>query len=372
MERTHLDREYDSELQLLRDQISQMGTGVAEMIQKSTHALAERNSALAHRLIEFDREINRYEVDIDELCTRIMARRQPVASDLRFLTTGLKLVTDLERVGDLCVNICERVIELSTEEAPETYGDLTEMAGVTEKMVREAIQAFMNRDPDLAREVIAMDRTVDAYFAQMFRDLLTSMMEDPKNVYRATRFQSIARNLERIGDHATNLAEMVIFMVQGQDIRHPGQIERPEHWYTPHGVLFLCVRNAARSQMAEGWARRLLPLGVRIWSAGSDPAPAVNPYAVLVMREVGIDISRQYPKRISDVALGDVDSVVTLCSEEICVTLPRDIRHATWVYADPTKVQGSEDDVLNAFRQVRDDLKDRVAELANRPIAASR
>jgi len=372
MERIHSDREYENELHQLRDQISQMGTGVAEMIGKSTRALVERNSAVAHRLIEFDREINRYEVDTDDLCMRILARRQPVASDLRFITTGLKLVTDLERVGDLCVNICERVIELSTEAAPETYGNLTEMADMAERMVREAINAFMNRDPDRAREVIAMDRTVDAYFAQMFRELLTSMMDDPKNVYQATRFQSISRNLERIGDHATNLAEMVIFMVQGQDIRHPGQIEGPEHAYTPHGVLFLCVRNAARSQMAEGWARRLLPLGVRIWSAGSDPAPAVNPHAVRVMREVGIDISRQYPKRISDVALGDVDTVVTLCSEEICVTLPSEIRHATWVYADPTRVKGSEEDVLEAFRQIRDDLKTRVAELANRPIEASR
>src|SRR4029434_8035558 len=179
-------------------------------------------------------------------------------------TSGPNLVPDLERVGELCVNIGERVIELSTEEAPETYGNLTEMADVTERMVREAIKAFMNKDPERAREVIAMDRMVDAYFAQMFRELLTSMMEDPKNVYRATRFQSIARYLERIGDHATNLTEMVIFMVQGQDIRHPERIERPEHWYTPHGVLFLCVRNAARSQMAEGWARQLLPVGVRI------------------------------------------------------------------------------------------------------------
>jgi arsenate reductase len=166
---------------------------------------------------------------------------------------------------------------------------------------------------------------------------------------------------------------MVIFMVQGQDIRHPGQIERPEHSYMPHGVLFLCVRNAARSQMAEGWARQLLPVGVRIWSAGSDPAPVVNPNAVHAMREVGIDISRQYPKRISDVALGDVDTVITLCSEEICVTLPTGIRSTTWDYPDPTKARGSEEEILDAFRRIRDDLKLRVEGLAARPdVAASR
>lgn len=362
MKLPHSDKEYESELQDLKTRISQMGASVADMIASSMRAFVERNTELARRMIQFDHQINRFEVETDELCMRILARRQPVASDLRFITTGLKLVTDLERIGDLCVNICERVIEMNEEE-PLWPDDLPEMAEIVEGMVREALAAFISGDSDRAQHVIERDRVVDVYHAQMFRELLTYMTQDPKNVSRATRVQFIARYLERIGDHATNLAEMVIFMAHGKDIRHLGRIEERAAAHRPHGVLFLCTQNSARSQMAEGWARKLLPPGIRIWSAGSQPADRVNSYAVRVMSEVGINISKQYPKRISDVALGDVDTVITLCADEVCVALPGEMQHATWVFPDPSTVSSSEEDALNTFRQIRDDLKIRIEAL---------
>ncbi|HCF59835.1 MAG TPA: phosphate transport system regulatory protein PhoU [Myxococcales bacterium] len=222
MARLHTDRGYEAELHRLREQLLLMGAKVEELIAGSMRSLRERDAALARKTIADDDEIDRLEVDIDELCLRILARRQPVASDLRFLTSSLKLVTNLERIGDLGVNICERAIELMEEPPLKPYVDLPRMAEAAQAMVREALDAFVAGDPERARRVIAQDREVDELNNQLFRELLTYMMEDTGNVYRATRLQSIAKYLERIGDHATNLAEEVVFMLKGKDIRHRG------------------------------------------------------------------------------------------------------------------------------------------------------
>ncbi len=217
----HTDRSYEEELDQLRQKILMMGAKVEATIANAVKALTERDDALAKDSMQADHEINRMEMDNDELCLRILARRQPVASDLRFITTALKLVTDLERIGDLGVNISERVIELNQEPPLKPYVDLPIMAEQALSMVRDALDAFVNRDADKAQGILERDNVVDAYYAQIFRELLTYMMENPRNIYRATRLQSIGKYLERIADHATNLAEMVVFMVRGQDIRHP-------------------------------------------------------------------------------------------------------------------------------------------------------
>ena len=220
MARQHTDKEYEGELKTLREHVLLMGAKVEEMIASSVRALVERDSDLARRMIDYDHQINRLEVETDELCLRILARRQPVASDLRFITIALKLVTDLERIGDLGVNICERVLELNQEPPLKPVTNLRNMADAAQGMVREALDAFVAGDAERAQQVIARDAVVDESYHQIFRELLTYMMEDPRNIYRATRLQSIAKYLERIGDHATNLAEMVVFMVKGKDIRH--------------------------------------------------------------------------------------------------------------------------------------------------------
>src|SRR5215213_8470559 len=254
---TLTDREYDAELSRLHDQLLLMGAKVEEMIANSMRALTERDSELARRMIEYDHQVNRLEVEIDELCLRVLAKRQPVASDLRLITIALKLVTDLERIGDLGVNICERVIELNMEPTLKPYVDLPRMAQIAQAMVRDALDAFVSADADRAQEVIDRDHEVDAYYGQVFRELLTFMLEDPRNIYRAIRAQSIAKYLERIGDHATNLAEMVMFMVLGKDMRHLGSMRKDDAGQRmPRGILFMCVQNTARSQMAEGLARK--------------------------------------------------------------------------------------------------------------------
>ncbi|MGB8298969.1 MAG: phosphate signaling complex protein PhoU [Polyangia bacterium] len=219
--REHTDREFEQELRHLREQLLLMGSHVEAIIGGSLRALLARDSALAQRTIEADRIIDRLEIEIDGLCLQILARRQPVASDLRFVTMVLKAVTDLERMGDLGVNISERVLELNDEPPLKPYVDLPRMADETQMMLRESLDAFVAKDADRARRVIARDKIIDDLYAQIFRELLTYMMEEAKNVYRATRLQSIAKYLERIADHATNLAELVVFMVKGNDIRHP-------------------------------------------------------------------------------------------------------------------------------------------------------
>jgi phosphate transport system protein len=223
MSRVHLDREYEAELRKLREDLLLMGAKVEDMLISSMRALERRDSELAARTIEVDQEINRLEMSIDELCLRILARRQPVASDLRFITIALKLVTDLERMGDLGVNICERIVELNQEEPLKPYVDVVNMAEATQRMLRDALDAFVEGDIERAYSVIERDHIVDAYYTSLFRELLTYMMENPRNIFRATRVQSIAKYIERMADHATNLAEMVIFMVRGKDIRHGGR-----------------------------------------------------------------------------------------------------------------------------------------------------
>lgn len=355
------DREYNSELDKLHDQLLLMGAKVEEMISSSMQALVKRDSELARHTIVLDRDVNRMEIEIDDLCLRILARRQPVASDLRLIATGLKIVTDLERIGDSAVNICERVVELNTEPVLKPYVDIPRMAEIAQGMVRDALDAFVNKDPVRAAEVVERDRLVDAYYGQVFRELLTYMMEEPRNIYRAVRAQSVAKYLERIGDHATNVAEMVIFMVGGKDVRHVGSMaDLEESKRMPRGILFLGRQNAARSQMAEAIARQLFPPGVNIASAGSEPAKAVNPYAVRAMQEAGIDIAGQRPKAVADVPIGGMDTIITLCAEESCPLAPGGLTQHHWPLDDPASVRGSDEEITAAFRKTRDEIRQRL------------
>jgi phosphate transport system protein len=219
--REHTDRDYEAELGELRKAFMRMGLEVEDMIAGAMKALIERDSELAKQIYQADHQINLLEVDIDERCIRILARRQPVASDLRFIATALKSNTDLERIGDMVANICDRVIELNQEPPIRSYDTLQLMGAAAAGMVHDALAAFVARDADRAEQLLGRDRAVDDYYGQLFEELLHDMMADPKNVYRATRLQSIAKYLERIADHATNLAEMVVFLVKGKDIRHP-------------------------------------------------------------------------------------------------------------------------------------------------------
>jgi phosphate transport system protein len=220
MVKTHIDRSYEAELNSLRERLLEMGGLVEAAIADSVRAIVERDAALAEQVIRKDRTVNRMEVDIDGACRRILALRQPAASDLRFITTALKIVTDLERMGDLAVNIARRAVDLAQAPALQPLHDLGRLAALSEAALAKALDAFVTADPAKAEEVLEADDHLDALYLKIFNHLLTTMMEDPRTIRRATSVMFSAKHLERFGDHATNLAEMVIFMVRGTDVRH--------------------------------------------------------------------------------------------------------------------------------------------------------
>ncbi|HTG82599.1 MAG TPA: phosphate signaling complex protein PhoU [Geobacteraceae bacterium] len=220
MEREHFSKIYDTELNEIREKLLEMGGKVETMIDNAMKSLVERDSQLAERTIAYDHEINHLEVEIDERCLQVLATRQPAARDLRFLTLALKIVTDLERIGDQCAAIAKRATELNLEPPLKPFIDLPRMAHWASVMVKEALDAFVRSDEALAIKVCKDDQFVDDLNEQIQRELLTFMIEDTATITRAIKINYISKCLERIADHATNVAEMVIFMVKGKDIRH--------------------------------------------------------------------------------------------------------------------------------------------------------
>jgi phosphate transport system protein len=225
--RLHTDRRYEEELKALHQQILEMGGFVEKQIVNAIAALVRRDSELARETIARDHTANRMDVDIDELCIRLLALHQPAARDLRLITTGLKITTDLERIGDMAVNIGERVLELNEEPQLKPFIDIPQMADIAQRMLRQSLDAFVREDTELALKVCAEDDSIDALNNQLFRELLSYMAENPSTVTRAARLLFVSKYLERIADHATNIAEMVVFMVKGTSIRHLDHL--PEH-----------------------------------------------------------------------------------------------------------------------------------------------
>ena len=211
---------FDEELRSLKEKVLKIGSLVETAIHDSIRSLVERDSDIAKKVIKRDHEINALDVQIDEECTRLIALRQPKARDLRFIITTMKITTDLERMGDLAVNIAERALELNEEPQLKPYIDIPRMAEISQDMVRDALDAFVRGCTKLPYEVIKREDEVDDLTEQVFNELLIFMMRDPKTVTRATRISYVAKYLERIADHATNIAEMVLYLCQGKMVRH--------------------------------------------------------------------------------------------------------------------------------------------------------
>jgi phosphate transport system protein len=221
----HIDRNYEAQLDELRQRLMRMAAIVESMIGTAIRALVDGNVELAKETIRRDRSVNRLELEADSLCTEILARWQPVASDLRFVTIALKMVTDLERIGDLAVNICERVPDMVERPQPWDFKAIESMADVVRGMIHDAIEAFVTADTDRAQGVIDRDEEVDEIYHTMFRDMVATMKGNPGTLVRdGIHVLSVAKWVERMADHSTNLAEQVVFMVKGKDVRHIGKL----------------------------------------------------------------------------------------------------------------------------------------------------
>jgi phosphate transport system protein len=211
---------FDEELGHLKEKLLRMGSLVEEAIKNSVQSLVERDNELAQKVIDNDRLVNTLDVEIDEESIRLIALKQPKATDLRFITTAMKITTDLERMGDLGVNIAERALELNQEPVLKPYIDIPKMTEIARGMTRDALDAFVRKDRKLAMDVIMRDDEVDDLKHAVLQELAFFMAQDPTTAFRAMKVSFVAQYLERIADHATNIAEMVIYLVEGKIIRH--------------------------------------------------------------------------------------------------------------------------------------------------------
>lgn len=216
-------RHFDRDIEELKQLLLRMGAMVEDAMSQSIRALLERDTAIAEQVIAADNEIDQMELEIDQHTIELIAKMQPAAVDLRFVATAMKITPELERIADLAQDVCERAIELNREPQLKPMVDLPRLARTAQEMVRQALDAFVRRDAELARAVIVMDDEVDNMTEQSFRELLTYMLEDPRNISRAIRLTFIGKYFERMGDGATNICEMVVFLVEGKVIKHQNQ-----------------------------------------------------------------------------------------------------------------------------------------------------
>lgn len=223
-----MDTHFQRELEALKQNLLKMAALVEEGIREAVQSLVKRDSQLAQKTFEGEDRINKLEITIEDMCLKLLALRQPMAADLRFITAAMKIITDLERMGDQAVNIAERSITLMQEPQLKPYIDIPRMTEIAQSMVKDVLDAFVNRDSKLARSVCERDDLVDGLNDQVFRELLTYMISDPKTITRSVHLMIVCRCLERIADHATNIAEDVIFMVDALVIKHHADVREKD------------------------------------------------------------------------------------------------------------------------------------------------
>jgi phosphate transport system protein len=219
-ERRHTSSHYEMELQEIKNALIYIGVLTEKAIQMAMQSLTERNSDIAHKVIKDDEEIDKMDTELEERCIKILALRQPTAIDLRFITTAIKITGHLERIGDMAVNIAEKAIQLNEEPKLKPYIDLPRMADLVAEMIKDSLDSFIRSDLRMAEKVRQTEQVTDDINEQIFRELLTFMMEDSKSIHRALLIMQVSKNLERIADHAKGIADMVTYMVTGDCVRH--------------------------------------------------------------------------------------------------------------------------------------------------------
>jgi phosphate transport system protein len=213
-------RHFQQELQLLQGKLLEMSALVESAVYRSVQGVVEKNEELAQQVLKNEARINQLEIEIDDMAISLLVLQQPLAADLRLVTAAIKINNDLERMGDLAVNIAESALSLMKDPVIRPLIDIPHIAGLAQSMVRKALDAFVNRDTELARSVLASDDAVDNMRTANYHELISFMENNPQQISQALYLLSVVRNLERIADHATNIAEDVLFVVKGIDVRH--------------------------------------------------------------------------------------------------------------------------------------------------------
>jgi phosphate transport system protein len=213
-------RHFEQELEKLKAKLLEMGALVESAVYRSVQGVVEKDEDLAQQVLQNEARINDLEIEIDDMAIGLLVLQQPVAADLRLITVAIKINNDLERMGDLAVNIAQRALDLMREAIIQPMVDIPHIAGLVQSMVRKSLDAFVNRDPELARSVLAGDDAVDNLRTASYHELVSYMEKDRGNIPQALNLWSVIRNLERIADHSTNIAEDVLFLVKGVDVRH--------------------------------------------------------------------------------------------------------------------------------------------------------
>lgn len=219
-EKRHTSLHYDKELQAIKNDLIFLGALTEKAIQQAMTALSQRDSDIARQVIKGDDEIDRMDTELEERCIKILALRQPAAIDLRFITTAIKITGHLERIGDMAVNIAEKALQLNEEPQLKPYIDLPRMTDMVGAMIRDSLDSFIRGDLALADNVRQTEQIIDDLNEQIFRELLTFMMEDSKSIHRSLMIMQVSKNMERIADHAKGIADMVTYMVTGECVRH--------------------------------------------------------------------------------------------------------------------------------------------------------
>lgn len=223
-QKIHTSRQYDKELKEVKQNLIYLGALTEKAIDEAVKALVERDSEMAQTVIDGDDIIDRLDEEIEEKCIRLLALRQPAARDLRFITAAIKINAHLERIGDLAVTIARKAILLNQETQLKPYIDIPRMSETSRSMIRKSLDALIGEDQQTANEVRCEDQIVDNLNDQIFRELLTFIIEDPRTTHRALLIMQVSKSLERISDHATSIAKAVIYMVTGENVRH----DKPE------------------------------------------------------------------------------------------------------------------------------------------------
>ena len=219
-EKRHTSLHFEKELQEIKNGLIYLGALTEKAIQAAMKSLSERNSEIAHKVIDADNEIDKLDTELEERCIKVLALRQPTAIDLRFITTAIKITGHLERIGDMAVNIAEKAILLMREPQLKPYIDLPRMTDLVSEMIKDSLDSFIRSDMRVAEKVRMTEQVIDDMNEQIFRELLTFMMEDSKSIHRALLIMQVSKNLERIADHAKGIADMVTYMVTGECVRH--------------------------------------------------------------------------------------------------------------------------------------------------------